>query len=78
MTARTNNRELETAEARRRIENRLFMDQAIAMQQKFNPYYDMRNFFRQPADNRPLDERFADFKRRLDDAVRRNERRKQG
>lgn len=47
-----------------------------AQQQTLNKYYNMSNYFRQPADPRSLDERFADFKRRLADAVERNERRK--
>ena len=69
--------EQEASEARRRIETRLFLDRAIAMQQKFNQYFDVSNFFLRQLAGRPsLDERFADFKRRLDDAVRRNEQRK--
>jgi hypothetical protein len=50
----------------------------IQAQQPFNRHYDVSNFFREPRDQRPLDERFADFKRRLADAVERNERRKDG
>lgn len=52
------------------------LQQQIALQQRLNPYYDMGHFFRMPDYMLPLDERFADFKRRLADAVERNEGRK--